>query len=64
MNMQMGFNLTGYKKDDTVLTKKGICKINWIKGEQVGVRVKVALDGFEGYYNVINLDDILGIYGN
>lgn len=62
--MQQGFNFnTDYKKGDTVLTKKGICKINWIMDGQVGVRVTVALDGFEGYYNVINLDDILGMYG-
>lgn len=62
--MELGLNFnTGYKKGDTVLTKKGICRINWINDKQVGVKVKVALDGFEGYYNVINLDDILGIYG-
>ncbi|MDP2162430.1 MAG: hypothetical protein Q8K02_18260 [Flavobacterium sp.] len=60
--MQLGFNLdSGYKKDDTVLTKKGVCKINWIKDKQVGVKVKVALDGLEGYYNVISVDDIVGL---
>lgn len=60
--MQLGLNI-GYKKGDTVLTTKGICKINWINDKEVGVKVKVALDGFEGYYNVISLDDILGMYG-
>lgn len=52
---------TGYKKGDTVLTKKGVCKINWIDSKQAGVNVKIALDGFPGYMNVISIDDIIGL---
>ena len=60
--MQSSFNFNnGYKKGDMVLTKKGICIINWIDDKQAGVRIKVALDGAEGYYNVISLDDIIGV---